>query len=299
MEMRQLKYFVEIAQRGSFSRAAKSLAIAQPALSRQIRLLEEDLGGPLLYRNGRGVTMTSAGEIFLVHAREMLSQVERAERDIAALRGTPRGEVVLGLPPSVSAVILRRIVVALAERYPLINLRVREGFSGTVAEWLLSGQVHLAIIYEHHRPQSTQSERLLVEELPLIHSPSLVVPSTVTSADLASIELVLPARPHGLRMLVEKRVAEQGGTLKIRFEMDSLLTMKELAMEGVAATILPIGAVTREVQQGLLAVSPIVSPKITRVMTLATASSHPLENTHRAVIRIIREAAAKVQSGET
>lgn len=299
MEMRQLKYFIEIAQRGSFSRAAKSLAIAQPALSRQIRLLEESLGAPLLYRNGRGVMMTAAGEIFLSHAREVLDRVGRAERDIAALRGTPRGEVVLGLPPSVSAVMLRRIVVAVAEQYPLINLHVREGFSGAVAEWLLAGKVDLAIIYEHHQPQSAQSERLLVEELPLVHCPSLALPSTITSADLASIPLVLPAKPHGLRLIVEKRVSEQGGTLNVRFEMDSLLTMKELAMDGVAATILPVGSVTREVQQKLLMVTPIVSPKITRIMTLATASSRPLENTHRAVIRIIRETAEKVQSGTT
>lgn len=295
--MRQLKYFVEIAQRGSFSRAAKSLAIAQPALSRQIRLLEESLGAPLLYRNGRGVMMTAAGEIFFAHAREVLARVDRAERDVTALTGTPSGEVVLGLPPSVSSVMLRRIVVAIAEQYPLINLHVREGFSGTVAEWLLAGTVDLAIIYEHHQPQSAQSERLLVEELPLIHNPQLAVPPVVTSADLASIPLVLPAKPHGLRLIVEKRVAEQGGVLNVRFEMDSLVTMKELAMEGVVATILPRGSVTREMQQGLLAATPIVSPSITRIMTLATASSRPLENTHRAVIRIIRDAAEEVQSG--
>ncbi|RVT90986.1 LysR family transcriptional regulator [Sphingomonas crocodyli] len=295
MEMRQLKYFVEISQRGSFSRAAKSLAIAQPALSRQIRLLEESLGAPLLYRNGRGVMMTAAGEIFLAYARDVLEKVERAERDIAALRGTPRGEVILGLPPSVSAVLLRRIIVALSERFPLIRLRVQEGFSGNVAEWLLAGKVDLAIIYEHHRPQSAQAERLLVEELPLVHSPSLVLPPVLTSVDLGAIPLVLPARPHGLRMVVEKRVAEHGGSLDVRFEMDSLLIMKELAIEGVAATILPVGAVTREVQEGRLAITPIVSPKITRVMALATASSRPLENTHRAVIRVIREVAGSPQ----
>ena len=297
MEMRQLKYFVEIAQRGSFSRAAKSLAIAQPALSRQIRLLEESLGAPLLYRNGRGVMMTAAGEIFLAHSREILARVDRAEREVSALRGMPRGDVVLGLPPSVSAVLLRHIVVAVSEKYPMINLRVQEGFSGTVAEWLLAGKVDLAIIYDHHQPQTAQSERLLVEELPLVHAPSLKLPDTLTSADFAGIPLVLPARPHGLRLLVEKRIAEHGGTLNVRFEMDSLLTMKELAMEGVAATILPLGSVTREIEQGLLVATPIVAPKITRIMTLATATSRPLENTHRVVIRIIREIAERVQAG--
>ena len=193
---------------------------------------------------------------------------------------------------------LRRIIVAVAERYPLIRLRVEEGFSGNVADWLLRAKVHLAIVYEHHRPQNAESEKLLVEELPLVHCPSLQLPPKITSADLVGIPLVLPANPHGLRTVVEKRVAKFGGQLDVRFEMDSLLIMKELAAEGVVSTILPLGSVIREVEQGLLAVTPIVSPTIRRVMTLATATSRPLESAHRAVIRIIREVAAEVQAGK-
>ena len=297
MELRQIRYFVEVAERGSFSRAAKTLSIAQPALSRQIRALEERLGAALLYRNGRGVTLTAAGMSFLVHSREVLKRLEAAERDIHAFRESPKGEVTLGLPPSVSAVLLRRIVVALSEQYPLIRLQVREGFSGDVAEWLAAGKVDLAIIYEQHKLQGSHAERLLVEELPLVHAPSLRLPPVISAQDFIGIPLVLPARPHGLRILVERSVAEHGGTLNVRFEMDSLLVMKELAAEGVAATILPAGSVTREVQQGRLVVTPIAAPRITRVMALDTATSRPLESTHRAVIRIIRETARASQGG--
>jgi LysR family nitrogen assimilation transcriptional regulator len=291
MEMRQFSYFVEIAQCGSFSGAAKTLSIAQPALSRQIRLLEKSLGEPLLYRNGRGITMTAAGEIFLAPAREVLTRVERSKRDVAALRGTPCGEVVLGLPPSISSVLLKRVVIALAERYPLVRLKIQEGFSGAVAEWLLAGKVDLAIIYGRHSPQTAHAEPLLVEELPLVHSPTMVLPPAITSAALAKIPLVLPARPSGLRLIVERRMAEQGGSIDIRFEMDSLTLMKDLAIEGIVATILPAATVAREVAEGLLCVTPILSPAITRVMTLAVAAGSPLENCHRAVMRVIREVA--------
>src|SRR6056297_1598826 len=123
MEMRQIRYFVEIAEQSSFSRAARKLAIAQPALSRQMRLLEEAVGSRLFYRNGRGVTLTAAGEMFLGHASEILARIALAEQDVSNLASTPRGEVVLGLPPSVSAALLRKVVVRLAEQFPAVKLR--------------------------------------------------------------------------------------------------------------------------------------------------------------------------------
>jgi LysR family nitrogen assimilation transcriptional regulator len=291
MEMRQIRYFTEIAGQESFSRAARKLAVAQPALSRQIRLLEQALGSPLFYRNGRGVTLTAAGELFLGHAREILQRVAVAEQDVLGLASTPKGEVVLGLPPSVSAALLRSIVVTLAEKFPFVQLRAREGFSANVAEWLLAGKVDLAIVYDSHCTQNTLADELLVEQLFLVHSPAMTMPRTVGVCELADIPLVLPARPHGLRTLVEKSVHSAGGELNIRFEIDSLTMMKELATDGVAATILPLGAVVREVEQKVLEATPLISPNITRRMMLATTGNRPLEGAHRAVLRVIREVA--------
>jgi LysR family nitrogen assimilation transcriptional regulator len=291
MEMRQMRYFVEIAEHRSFSRAARKLAVAQPALSRQIRLLEQALGSPLFYRNGRGVTLTAAGELLLGHARDILQRIAVAEQDVLGLSSTPKGEVVLGLPPSVSATLLRPVVVSLAERFPSVQLRAREGFSASVAEWLLAGTVDLAIVYDTHCTRSTLADELLVEQLYLVHSPAMRLPGTVSLSDLAHIPLVLPARPHGLRMLVEKAAHGLAGGLDIRFEIDSLNIMKELASDGIVATILPVGAVTREVEQKLLQATPLASPNITRRMMLATAANRPLESAHRTVLQIIREVA--------
>ena len=246
----------------------------------------------LFYRNGRGVALTTAGEIFLGHARAVLERIERAEREIAALGGMPQGVVTLGLPPSVSAVLLRPLVVTLAARFPLIRLRVEEGFSGKVAEWLQSGKVDLAIVYQDKATSNFVSQKLLTEQLMLNHHPSLQPGAEITAAMLAGLPLALPARPHGLRRLVESGMAAQGQTLDIRFEMDSLMVLKGLAMEGVASTILPFGAVSAEVAAGMLVATPIVSPSLTRVMVLAMANGRALDTTHRAVIEVVREVAA-------
>lgn len=291
MEMRQLRYFLEIADQSSFSRAARKLAIAQPALSRQMRLLEEGLGTRLFYRNGRGVTLTAAGKLFHGHATEILKRAAVAEQDIAALSGTPRGEVVLGLPPSVSAALLRPVVLRLAERYPLVKLRALEGFSANVAEWLQAGKVDLAIVYDTHCTQSTLADELLVEQLHLAHSPKMVLPKAVGPRALTEIPLVLPARPHGLRTLVEKSIQPADGKLDIRFEIDSLTIMKELASDGVVATILPVGAFGREIEQNVLRATPLESFEITRRMMLAIANNRPLESAHHAVMKIIGEVA--------
>ncbi|RYG79331.1 MAG: LysR family transcriptional regulator [Alphaproteobacteria bacterium] len=291
MDLRQLRYFVEITDQGSFSKASRALSIAQPALSRQIKMLEEELGTPLYYRNGRGVEMTTAGELFLVHARVVLERIHQATREITSLHGMPRGVVTLGLPPSVSSVVLSALTMTLAERYPLIKLRVEEGFSGNVAEWLQSGKVDIAIVYEDRSTASFIFEKLLTEHLMLVHHPSMKVPETVTAETLAPIPLALPMSNHGLRRLVESGLAAYGYRPTVKFELDSLLVLKDLAIRGAAATILPYGSVASEVEGGLLKVTPVTKPWLTRVMVLAMANGRPLDATHRAVVRVIRDLA--------
>lgn len=292
MEFRHLRSFLEIARTGSFSRAASTLAIAQPALSRQIRELEQDLKAPLFHRNGRGVILTTAGEVFLGHAQEIVDRLARAEMEIAAFQGELQGTITLGLPPSVSTVLLKPLITRLNEHYPRIILRAREGFSVSVLEWLHTGQADLAIIYGPSGTGAVLSEALLVEELVLVHHPAMRSGQTpITGAELATIPLVLAARPNGLRLLVERRMADFGHTVNVRYEVESMPTIKELVAEGTVSTILPYGGVMREVAEGKLQISPIILPHITRSMALATAANRPIDKTMRTVIRVIHEVA--------
>lgn len=288
MDLRQLRYFIEIADAGSFSRAANLLSVAQPALSRQIRLLEGRLDAPLFHRNGRGVVLTAAGELLLGHARDILQRTARAEREIAVLQGRPTGTVTLGVPPSVAAMLLTPLVAHASERYPGVRLHIMEGFSGTVLDWLQTGRVDLAIIYDVRRSTSIIAETLLVEDLFLIRRPDAGAKRAIRGEALARVPLVLPAKPHGLRLLCDSVMADHGLALDVRFEIDSMTIMKELSQEGVAGTVLPFGAVAREVKAGTLAAVRIVEPNMSRTMVLATAAHRPVDATVRAIVGAIR-----------
>jgi LysR family nitrogen assimilation transcriptional regulator len=293
MELRHIKVFLEIARTGSFSRAASSLATAQPVLSRQIRELEHDLNAPLFHRNGRGVILTTVGELFLTHAQKIADNVAQAESEIAAFWGEFQGTVTLGLPPSVSAVLLKPLITRLSKDYPRILLRAREGYSGSVLEWLQTGQADLAIIYGTAPAGNILSESLFVEELVLVHHPSLRAGlSAVDGAELSAIPLVMAPHPNSLRVLVERRMTDFGHKLNIKYEVESMSIIKELVADGPVSTILPFGSVMREVSEDKLQISTIASPHITRAMALATAANRPIDKTMRTVIRIIHEVAS-------
>jgi LysR family nitrogen assimilation transcriptional regulator len=129
MDLKQLAYFVRVAELGSFSRASAMLDIAQPALSRQVRALELELRQHLLVRNGRGVTLTEAGKVLLEHSRGVLHQVERLREELSRVRGSLAGSVALGLPPTVSKVLTVPVSREFRRRMPNATLAITEGLS--------------------------------------------------------------------------------------------------------------------------------------------------------------------------
>lgn len=291
MEFKQLNYFVHVADLGSFSKAAAFLSVAQPALSRQIRNLETELGTELLYRDGRGVTLTEAGGRLLDHAKTILDHTERARDEIIALKDTPTGSAILGIPPTVCQVLVAPLVRRFKESYPSVSLRVIEGFSGHVKEWLASGRIDVGVLYDAPRARrNLKTQELLVENL------CLIGPGDGISGDereyplrrLAELPLILPSRPHGLRLLVDTAAAHAGTTLQVDLELDSLSAIKELVQSGTGWTVLPYAAVYREVELGLMSAQRVTSPPLRRTVVLATTGQRPLSSAARALVELIQ-----------
>ena len=155
------------------SRAAEMLDVAQPTLSRQVRLLEQELGQHLLYRNGRGVEPTEAGLRFVEHARALLALAERAREDLRSLRETPAGKVSVGLPPRIARVLTPPLVQAFRREFPGASIAVAEGLSAQVREWLLAGRVDLALLYDPAPSPQLACESLFREDLVLAAAPAL------------------------------------------------------------------------------------------------------------------------------
>ena len=199
MDIKQMKMFAAVCEFGTFSRAAVFLAMSQPLLSRQIKALEAELQVNLFYRNGRGIVLTEAGTLLHQYSKGIIESVSRATAEVSAMRSTPTGRVAIGLPPSVGFVLSVPLVQRFREAFPLVSLRVAEGFSGHVLEWLSAGHIDVAVLYNAPRTSNLMSEPVLQDELFLlgaVNDPSRIAADEVEATRLATLPLILPSRPQ-------------------------------------------------------------------------------------------------------
>lgn len=240
VDLKQLAYFVHVAEFGSFTRASAFLRVAQPALSRQIRALEVELRQTLLERNGRGVTLTEPGKQLLAHARGILQQVERARQDMEDERGAASGHLAVGMPPSISRALTAPLVTAFRSRFPRATLTVVEGLSTYMLEWLQIGRIDVAVVYNVVPSPTIDLVPVLDETLYLVSRRQAgqgLVGAPVPLAELARLELVMPSRPHSIRMLLETALVAQGVKPRVGIEIESvpaiLDLVRSLGMHGV------------------------------------------------------------------
>lgn len=293
MDLKQLEYFVYVAEQGSFTRAAIVLDIAQPALSRQVRLLELEFGQNLLLRNGRGVTTTDAGKLMLEYGRGILHQVERLREEMGRSRGALIGSVALGLPPSLLRGLAATIFREFKTRLPAATLAIREGLSTSMQESLVSGRLDVALVYNATPSPDIDLEPLLDEELFLVspnhgasHAASL--PQEVRVADLPGFPLIVPSRPNAIRMLIEGDLADQGLRPTIAFEVDGVGAILDLVSEGFGHAILPRNAVAHLANSPHLTRRSIVAPSLTTKLSLAINAHRQVTATQQALIDLVR-----------
>ena len=292
MDLKQLDYFVQVAELGSFTRAATQLSVVQSALSRQVRALEVELRQPLFERTGRGVTLTEAGKRLLEHGRGILQQVERARLDIENQRGAATGRLVIGLPPSVSRTLTGPLVSAFRQRFPKATLSVVEGLSTYVMEWLAIGRVDCAVVYNVGSSAAIDLMPVLHEQLYLVSARSGVRLGTadraskavragrligppVTLAEVAERELVIPSRPHSIRMLLETALANEGRRAKVALEIESIPAILDLVQNDGFHAVLALNAIKTSGKEPGLSVRPIGKPKLTTTLWIATSAQRP------------------------
>lgn len=298
MDLKQLEYFVRVAELGSFTRAAVALNVAQPALSRQIRLLEVELRQNLLLRNGRGATPTDAGKLLLAHGRGILHQVERAKEELGRVRGALAGHVAIGLPPSLARVLTVPLTRLFREQLPEASLSITEGLSATMQEWLITGRLDLAVLYNAQPVPEIEIAPLLDEEIWLVQPrpPGLAEdppPPPLPLVEVARLPLVIPSRPNALRMHVETEMAAIGCRPQVSLEIDGVSAILDLVAEGMGAALLSANAVASSIRPSAYRLRRIDPPLRTR-LSLATSSQRPATLTQEAAQRLIHEALARL-----
>lgn len=291
MELKQLEYFLAAAKSGALSRAAILLSVGQPALSRHIKALEEELGAELYHRTGRGIVLTDAGKILADHARSVLEQTARAKSEIQDLGAAPSGRAVIGMPPSVAAVFTVPLVQRFRKEFPKASLVVMEGFSGHVLEWLTSGCLDVAILYNIPSIGSLALEPLFVEKLMLLGpptDPARVCGRRVDEQRLATVPLILPSRPHAIRAQLEAALEKANIKGNILLEINAMPSTLKLVELGIGYTILPYSCVHELVTQQRVRAWPIDVSSMTRELVLATATLRPIAKAARELGRMVR-----------
>jgi LysR family nitrogen assimilation transcriptional regulator len=293
MDLRQLRYFVEIVEQGSMKRAAEILYVAQPSLSQHMRNLEDELGVELLARTTRGVTPSEAGLELLAHARSILLLVEEAREAVRSGSAEPRGVVTLGLPNSVSLALGVPLVELTHEKLPKVSLRIIESMSGFILDWLVDGRLDLAMLYDTQRVPGVSLKCLLSEDLYLIMPPQgpLSDKKTVALNELAALDLILPARPHGLRELVERAARVNSIKLNIRTEIDALTQIKALVRRGLGVSVLSHSAVFEELERGELRAARLIDPNLERSVYLAKPTGRPISRAAMATAELLEDCA--------
>ena len=286
MDIKKLRTFELVAQLGSISAAARASKLAQPAVSQHLKALEAEFGMRLFDRRRHGVVPTEAGQRLLTHVLLILSHYDRARSEVQELRGRAVGPVTLGLPTTVATTVSAALLRRLAVKYPEVKLRIVESMSGHLREWVDNGRVDVAVLFEAPDAQRSDGEVLMTESLSLISSgtdPRFENMQSINASALSGIPLILPGRPHSLRILIERFFAQNDIDLEIRFELDATGAMRQLVAEDHAYTILSYPPVHSEVASGGLRSTPIVSPRLDRRLVFCRSPVHPFSEAFRAV----------------
>jgi len=271
MDLKQLRAFLTVAETGNVTRAAEVLNLVQPAISRQLQLLEDDIGVSLFERARHGMVLTEAGRALVVYAQRAMLELERARVEIAGSVDGIGGLVTVGLLPSTCDLLASALVSAVAAAYPGIRMRIAMGYAGTLQQWVETGEVDAALIYGINRSPAIQTRALIEEALWVVGLPSTKLRKgrPVPLASLAGKPLVLPSAPHGIRTLVDHACAVSHVELTIAAETNAMSVQKDLVLGGHGLTILPAIAVADDVANKRLSAAPLNEPKITRTIELA------------------------------
>ena len=295
MDLKQIEVFVRVAELGSFTRASIALGVAQPALSRQVRLLEVELRQNLLLRNGRGVSTTDAGRLMLEHGRGILHQVRQAREALATARGAASGQVVLGLPPTVARALAVALTRRFGERFPGSSLSIREGLSVTMHESLVSGRIDLALLYNAPATPDVEIEPLFEEELLLVARRGTGRAQRPASLrELARLPLVIPSRPNAFRMQVESALAAAGLEPNIALEIDGIGAIHDLVAEGAGVAVLTRNAVRTYHRPEVFAVRRIADPGLRCRVSIASSSRRPATPIQRSAAGLLRQTALEL-----
>jgi LysR family transcriptional regulator, nitrogen assimilation regulatory protein len=293
MELRSLHYFVRIAELGSITRAAAHLHVAQPALTRHVQRLEDELDVILFTRANRGVRLTEGGQKLLESAQRILRDLERVGDEIRAHKAHPSGKVVFAVTPTLCPVVVPELFARMRRHYPMIELKVVHAGMVRLEEFLVDGRVDMALLSEMSKSRLIRSAGLAEEEMVLVTRPRARPPGVVSPEELSRTPLILG---DGLRAAMETLLAGRGIELQVETELNDHETIRLMVQQGVGASILPHSSVHRECACGLAEAHRITEEGVFRTLALGLAINHGVSSAREAVAEIVAEVLSNIEN---
>lgn len=265
MDLRHVRYFVAVYEEGSFSRAAARENCTQPGLSVQVQQLERILGQRLFNRNPRGVTATLAGRHFYASCMTILGAVKAAKQRMLDLDGRVTGRINIGVPPSFSKSALPAVLRRYAAEYPHVEVRIAEAYSGTLSQWVVAGELEIAIVTEPPADLGLEASPFFRDRLLLVRRPPEDAQSAepkVSRRDGHPLKLTIPSGRHSLRQKIDSHSKLSAAATSRIMEIDGLTATLELVRRSDWTTVLPTVAVAEDIRAGQLVAEPIVAPEL-------------------------------------
>lgn len=267
MNLKTLRYFIAVADSGSLTAAAAAIPIAQPALTRQMRDLEAEMGVQLLQRLPRGVRLTPAGVTLYESAQRILAEAARLGRRLAHSQQNNRAPVVLGASPTLARLLLPRLFENCMDAMADLELRAREAFTPALLDWLERGMIDMAVLTNPEPGRNLSFLPLLGEPFALVSHAQMRIGPVVSVNQLARIPLLMTSLHRGL---VDRQLASLGKSLQVRAEIDSVDAIRELVVRGRWATIMPVSVFRDSPQELPIVMSEISGVQLNRLLVLAT-----------------------------
>ncbi|GLC97550.1 transcriptional regulator [Cupriavidus sp. TA19] len=300
MDLKQIQYFIALFEDGSVTRAAKRLNIVQPALSMQIARLEEEFGQKLFERIPHGMVPTAAGRMMYRLFLPIVRDISGARQQMMQREEQMAGRITLGMVASETESVLVDSLARFNARYPNVEVSVADGFSTALIDLVSAGQLDAAVVHRQRGRLALQVQAMHDEEMVLVtsaeHGPDL--PESVEMAKLPALELVLPTKRHGLRVVLDTATQAQDVTLAPKFEIDILGTIVRFVQATRFVTVLPRIVVQRAVEDGRLRMHTIVAPRIVRHLVCVSHPQRPLSTATEAFIAIVTEEIRRVSGME-
>jgi LysR family nitrogen assimilation transcriptional regulator len=299
IDVRKLRYFATVAELGSFTRAANLLGVAQPAISRQVQQLEQELGLDLLLREGRQISLTDAGAALLRHAHTIDRDFERLVEDMQARKGSPMGRVVIGIPPTLADTLVPRLGERAGRDYPMITLKIAEGVTPVLFDWVENNRVDFAVISlgivaDREQGPSLKLERLTSEDMIIVERVGSAEPVRVYSLSRMRAKLLILS--DMLATIVRHQLGQPNLNFNVAVEIDAVQAIKVLVLAGKAASILPVSMVSRELHSGLVTGAAITSKGVRRELALAQPRYRQMTRAAEAVNALVKQETATLEA---